>query len=95
MEFNRPACEAKFAVIADAFGITGFELTADKATAAVQAIVKLSKDVGIPQHLRDINIPEDAIPQMAVSAAKVTRLLNNNPREMTVEDIEKIYQLAY
>ena len=95
MEFNRPACEGKFAKIADALEIAGAESISDKATAAVKAVVDLSREVGIPQHLRDIDIPEDAISGMAAGAAKVTRLLNNNPREMTVEDIEKIYRRAY
>jgi len=94
MEFNRPACEEKFAKIADALGIDGGGVS-DKASAAVKAVVELSKDVGIPQHLRDINIPEDAIPQMAVGAMKVTRLLNNNPREMMEDDARWIYEKAY
>lgn len=95
MEFNRPACEEKFAKIADALGTVGAESMSDKASAAVKAVVDLSRDVGIPKHMRDINIPEDAIPEMAAVAMKVTRLLNNNPREMTLEDIEGIYRLAY
>jgi len=67
----------------------------EKLQEAFETIVNLSKDVGIPQHLREIHIAAKAMPGMDVSAAKVTRLLNNNPCEMTVEDIEKIYRFAY
>lgn len=95
MEFNRPACEEKFAKIADALGITGVESISDKASTAVEAVISLSRDVGIPKQLRDINIPEDAIPAMATGAMKVTRLLNNNPREMTENDARQIYEKAY
>ncbi len=95
MEFNRPACEERFAKIADALGVSEAGGVSDKAAAAVKAVVELSKDVGIPQHLRDIDIPEDAIPQMAAGAMKVTRLLNNNPREMTEDDARRIYEKAY
>jgi len=95
MEFNRPACEAKFANIAEAMADGDIMDKGDKATAAVKMVTKLLRDIGIPQRLRDINIPESAIPQMAAAAMKVTRLLNNNPREVKLEDAERIYRLAY
>jgi alcohol dehydrogenase class IV len=95
MEFNRPACEAKFASIAEAMADGDVSDAEDKAAAAVKMVTALLRDIGIPQRLRDINIPEDAIPQMAAAAMKVTRLLNNNPREVKLEDAENIYRLAY
>lgn len=45
--------------------------------------------------MRDLNIPEDAIDDMAKAAIKVTRLLNNNPREITEADAKQIYKNAY
>jgi len=51
--------------------------------------------VGVPQHLKDLRIPEETIPEMANSAMQVTRLLSNNPREMTAEDAEAIYRAAF
>jgi alcohol dehydrogenase class IV len=45
--------------------------------------------------MRELNIPEDAIDDMAASAMKVTRLLNNNPREVTEADAKQIYKNAY
>lgn len=95
LEFNLPACELKFAKIAEAFGVRNINTIKEKASTAAEIVIKLSKDIGIPRHLRDIGIPEDAIQEMAVSAMKVTRLLNNNPREVTFEDIKEIYQRAY
>lgn len=95
MQFNRPVCEAKFARIADMLGVTGLQRVEDKANAAVKQVTELSADVAIPKRLRDINIPQEAIPQMAAGAMKVTRLLNNNPRPITLEDAEAIYRRAY
>ena len=95
MEFNRPVCEAKFAKIAEAMADGDIRDKGDKAAAAVKMVTELLRDIGIPQRLRDINIPEDAILQMAAAAMKVTRLLNNNPREVKLEDAERIYRLAY
>jgi len=94
MEFNRPACEQRFARIAEALGITAGSIT-EKAVAAVEAVRQLSTDVGIPKRLRDIGIPEEAIGDMAAGAVKVTRLLNNNPRPVRAEDAEAIYRKAY
>ena len=95
MEFNRPACLEKYARIAQVLEPDFTGSPDEKATRAVRMVVDLAKDVGIPQRLREIDIPHDAIEQMAVSAAKVTRLLNNNPRQMTVEDIKALYERAY
>ena len=45
--------------------------------------------------LSELNIPRDAIPRMAAAALKVTRLLKNNVREMTLRDAIEIYEAAY
>ena len=47
------------------------------------------------QGLRDLNVPEEAIPGMAQGVMKVTRLLANNPRRITLEDAERIYRSAW
>jgi len=94
MEFNQPACLAKFGRIAKALASTGRN-DKDNIFQPVEMVRKLSRDVGIPQRLRDINIPKEAIPQMAAAAIKVNRLLKNNPRSITLSDIKQIYQHAY
>lgn len=45
--------------------------------------------------LAELNVPEEAIPQMAESVMKITRLLSNNPREITLPDAVKLYFAAY
>jgi alcohol dehydrogenase class IV len=95
MEFNRSACETKFAKIADVLGVTGEEKEDEKAKIAVEKIVKLSKEIGIPQKLREIGIPRDAIPKMAEIALNVKRLIMNNPRKVTLNDAIGIYERAY
>ena len=54
----------------------------------------LSKKIGLPQKLREVNIPKDACKKMASDAMKQTRLLVNNPREMTESDALNIYEAA-
>jgi alcohol dehydrogenase class IV len=62
---------------------------------AVRFVERLSDDLRVPRRLRDVNIPKDAIPRLAEAAMKVTRLLANNPRKMTLEDATTIYRSAY
>ena len=55
----------------------------------------LSKKLGLQQKLREVNIPKNACEKMARDAMKQTRLLVNNPREVTETDALNIYQSAW
>lgn len=50
---------------------------------------------GLTLKLRDLNIPESMLETLAHDAMLQTRLLQNNPREMTYQDALKIYQAIY
>lgn len=94
MEYNIPAATKKYADVAIALGC---ERQADyKATACagVKKIKELIKACGIPATLKEVNVPESAIPQMAADAMKIQRLLKNNPREITETDAIDIYTRA-
>ena len=49
----------------------------------------------IPNSLSELNVPKEAIENLARSAVKVERLMKNNLREISVEDAIKIYNKAY
>ena len=61
----------------------------------IENLENLSKRLGLPQKLREVNIPKDACEKMAKDAMKQTRLLVNNPREVTEKDALNIYQAAW
>ena len=61
----------------------------------IAEIENLSEDVKLPRNLKAIDIPEDAIRPMSVSVMDQTRLLVNNPREVSQEDALKIYTEAW
>ncbi|HYB21185.1 MAG TPA: iron-containing alcohol dehydrogenase [Thermodesulfobacteriota bacterium] len=96
MRYNIIGCPDKFARMAKAFGepVEGLS-ELDAAEAAVKFIERLSDDLRVPRRLRAVGIPESAIHQMAESAMKVTRLLVNNPRRITLEDAIAIYESAH
>ena len=95
MEFNYVAAPKRYADVAVALGC---EREADDVKTALKGIDKIRSLIsacGIPARLRDVNIPKEAIPQMAVDAMKITRLLKNNPRPVTEADAIEIYNAAY
>jgi len=92
MKYNCLSNMPKFVQIAEAMGEEVYGLNQREAAfKAIDAIFQLARDVGTPLHLKDLKIPEEAIPEMAADAMKWSRLLNNNPRQMTQEDAAAIY----
>lgn len=67
----------------------------DGAETAVKFVERLSDDIRVPRRLRDVGVPENAIPRLAEATMKVTRLFANNPRKITFEDAVAIYNSAY
>jgi len=61
----------------------------------IDKLENLSKRLGLPQKLREVDIPKNACEKMAKDAMKQTRLLVNNPREVTETDALNIYQSAW
>ena len=91
MKFNAAKTGDKYRKIAIAMGVKGAENMplAKVRKAAIAAVEKLSKDVGIPANLKGILNKAD-IPFLAKSAyADACR--PGNPRDLTVKDIEKLY----
>jgi alcohol dehydrogenase class IV len=93
LRFNASACEAAYAeLLPYAFPELDGRATA---SAFVEALAALCTKVGLQQRLRDVGIPQDAVPMMAEDAMKQTRLLVNNPRPLTLEDVRAIYEAAW
>jgi alcohol dehydrogenase len=93
MEFNMLGNLTKFACMAEVFGedLRG-RTRRDAAKAAVQALKTLAEDLRIPDHLSDFGVKDEHVPSLAEGVMKVTRLLANNPRELTLQDAEEIYR---
>ena len=92
MEYNAPATGEKYRAIAAAMGVVGTESMSQEEyrRAAVDAVRKLSADVGIPADLKQIVKPED-IPFLAQSAYD-DACRPGNPRETSVEEIAALYR---
>ena len=92
MEYNADATGEKYRDIAKAMGVEGTEKMTQEEyrKAAVDAVKKLAKDVGIPENLKDIVKKED-IPFLAQSAYD-DACRPGNPRETSVEEITELYK---
>ena len=92
MEYNADATGDKYKYIAKAMGVEGVEdMTQEEyRKAAVDAVRKLSQDVGIPANLKDI-VKEEDIPFLAQSAYD-DACRPGNPRETSVEEITELYK---
>lgn len=70
MEYNAEATGEKYREIARAMGVTGVDNMSQEEyrKAAIDAVKKLSKDVGIPKTLREIGVKEEDLQALAESA---------------------------
>ena len=93
-EFNIIACPQKYADIAVAMGVNTAGLsTMEAAEKGIDAIRKLSQDIGIPSGLAEIGVKESDIPLLADNAIKDICCLFN-PRKIRLEDLTRLYKEA-
>lgn len=95
MEYNIPAATKRYANVAIALGCEQGNDSLATARAGVEMIRQLNRACGIPSRLREVDVPESAIPKMAEDALKIHRLLKNNPKEILLTDAIAIYEKAY
>ena len=94
MQFNLDATVEKFRDIAQAMGLDIVGLSAEAAAEAmIESLFTLLDDLKIKESLKlkERGITVADIEVMVDGAAKVTRLLNNNPKPMSREDMRGIY----
>ncbi len=93
-EFNIIACPQKYADIAVAMGVNTAGLsTMEAAEKGIDAIRKLSRDIGIPSGLAEIGVKESDIPLLADNAINDICCLFN-PRKIRLEDLTRLYKEA-
>jgi len=95
LRFNLPACVERYAEVALAMGVPPGGTPRETAEQGVERLAELSRACGIPPGLAALGIPRSALPDLAAAAMTVTRLLKNNPRDLTTADAEAIYAAAY
>lgn len=97
MEYNMPVNLLKLANIAELMGeqVEGLSLL-NKAQRAIEAVKRLSIDVGIPQRMRDVGIKREDIPRCVDNVFDFhSALIPANPRDCSRDDMAKIFEAAW
>jgi alcohol dehydrogenase class IV len=95
IEFNMPAAASRYARMARALGVDRLDDDEAQAREGVRFLHELNAACGVPQHMETLGVPLEAIDRMASSAMTVQRLLQQNPREVRLEDARDIYRRAF
>lgn len=93
LKFNAPATGERYREVARAMGVEGVDAMSQEEyrQAAIDAVAKLSADVGIPTKLSELGVQEKDIDFLAESALADT-CTPGNPRDVTKDEIAEIYR---
>ncbi|WP_306146725.1 MULTISPECIES: iron-containing alcohol dehydrogenase [unclassified Roseibium] len=96
LEFNNAVAAPTYADLAPALFPDLIELASadERADAFARRLAALTEKLGLQTRLSEVGISEKDLPKMASDAMKQTRLLVNNPREVTETDAFNIYAAA-
>lgn len=93
LRFNMPEAAGLYAEIAP-LAFPELVGARDGAAAMAEAFGRLGPELGMQSRLSEVGVSHNHIPMLAEDAMKQTRLLVNNPREMTLEAAQAIYEAA-
>lgn len=93
MEYNAPATGDKYRAIAKAMGVEGTEKMseAEFRKAAIDAVRKLSADVGIPAKVSEVGVKAEDL-QFLAESAMADPCTGGNPKDPTLEDVIALYK---
>ena len=94
LRFNTPYAAEQYAELADIIAPDATGSTEARSNALISAMQDLAERTGIETRLRQVGVSENHLDQLATDAMLQTRLLGNNPREVTFTDARAIYAAA-
>lgn len=96
MRFNAPNCGAAYAELAPHVfpHINRDQPTQDICDDFITRLVQLNIDLGLEENLRQVGIKDSDLDRLSRDAMNQSRLLTNNPREVTQQDARRIYEAS-
>lgn len=93
MEFNKEACKERLALLFDAVypELTG-RTDAEKANHIIAEIAAIVKETNIPTSLKEFGVQPEDLDFLVKAGSEQQRLLVNNCRKLSLEDIRYIYK---
>jgi alcohol dehydrogenase len=96
MEYNLIAAPGKYIKIAEAFGERTKHLPENQAARlSVTAVKSLLDDIGISYKLSSYGVPREEFPALAKATVGAVRLISNNPRAVTEQDVIGILEANF
>jgi alcohol dehydrogenase class IV len=92
MRFNLPNALPLYAELAEIVVPHAYGTDLDRAQIFINWLTALPGAVGLPTRLSEVGISAADVPSLAADALLQTRLLVNNPREVSLEDALKLYE---
>lgn len=95
MQFNSVAVPNRFSRIARAMGVNaGGRAEEDVIADGITAVCSLAADCMLPARLRDVGVPEDALPALAETALGDAAIFTN-PRPATLDEVIELLRAAW
>ncbi|MGU3575167.1 iron-containing alcohol dehydrogenase [Brucellaceae bacterium C25G] len=91
LAFNQSACAEKTQEVAQALGLAA----GLNQTELAKAAYLFCKNLGVEMSLKAHGATTEQLQQFATNAHAIRRLMDNNPKDMSLEDVHHIYQAAY
>ena len=92
MKFNKDACAERLAILCDAINPAYAEKTVEeKADYVIDQIADIVKVTNIPTDLTQYGVTMDDLDFLVTAGSQQKRLLVNNMKELSLDDIRNIY----
>lgn len=91
MRFNEPAIRERLAAAYDRAMNAGATTVEEKSAAVIKRMGEIVEHLDIPTKLNRLGVEDADVEQLAAAGMTVQRLLQNNMRELTLDDARAIY----
>ena len=91
MRYNMDAIQEDLPTLAAAMGLDTTGTAKELEDRMVEALFTLCRDLNIPDNLQPFGVKPEDLEFLTVSASEVHRLLDQNPKTMSLDDIRNIY----
>ncbi len=96
MIFNKDTCPGRYAMVAEALGISRAGLSdGEAAIRAIEEIQRFTASIGLPQRLRDVNVPKQVLRELAELSLYDGSLVYNPRPAFDAELLERILEDAW
>lgn len=96
MRYNMETCMDQYTLVAEAMGVGRPEMSDERAAEeAVKAIEDLTRKIGLPGRLRDVDVPKDRLKDCAELSLSDGSIVYNPKPVFDADEVLKVYEAAW